>query len=92
MGQYWIGADMQRVLIGPLAEPGINPMTTAVMGSTLVAVVDCYLPRLQGLAASVHTALIGDPARSGSDQHRLMRPADSVHPDLFEFAQWWLAR
>jgi len=69
-----------------------SAFTSALNGLGPVAVVDHSLPRLQGLSASTHTALIADPSRVRPQDPPSMSPADSVHEDLLHFARWWSAR
>lgn len=87
-----LGFPIERVVATGNAEGERSPKAEAIEALRPLAFVDDYLPYLRGLPAEVHAALVlrapnGSP-NAGAD----MRLVKSVHPDLADFARYWLAR
>lgn len=67
-----------------------NPKQNALLALNPLAMVDDYLPYLQGLPPGTWRALVkGRPAFNPNGNTDL-KPSDSVHHDLVHFARWWL--
>jgi hypothetical protein len=83
----------QVIATGNEAGP-VSPKAEAVARLGAVALVDDYLPYLQGLPPQVHTALV---MRQGSLGPRSPNHGPSIaavhsrHRDVVAFADWWLA-
>jgi hypothetical protein len=87
------GFPIERVIATGNASEIRSPKADAIEALRPVAFVDDYLPYLRGVPAQVHTALVlrapnGSP-NTGEEVGTLAR---SVHLDLAEFADHWLAQ
>ncbi|CAN5422706.1 hypothetical protein BH11PSE9_BH11PSE9_04470 [soil metagenome] len=87
-----LGFPIERVIATGNAAGERSPKADVIASLSPIAFVDDYLPYLRGMPAEVHTALVlrapnGSP-NTGAD----MSLAKSVHRDLAEFTDHWLAR
>lgn len=87
-----LGFPIERVIATGNAAGERSPKADVIASLNPIAFVDDYLPYLRGMPAEVHTALVlrapnGSP-NTGAD----MSLAKSVHHDLAEFTDHWLAR
>ncbi len=87
-----LGFPIERVIATGNAAGERSPKADVIASLNPIAFVDDYLPYLRGMPAEVHTALVlrapnGSP-NTGAD----MSLAKSVHQDLAEFTNHWLAR
>lgn len=87
------GFPIERVIATGNASETRSPKADAIESLRPVAFVDDYLPYLRGVPAQVHTALVlrapnGSP-NTGAEVGTLAR---SVHQDLAEFVDHWLAQ
>ena len=57
-----------------------------------LAFVDDYLPYMRGVNEHVHTALLTRAPNGSPNVGEELRLARSVHANLAEFADYWLAR
>jgi hypothetical protein len=55
------------------------------------AFVDDYLPYMDGISADIHTALIMRSPNGSPNVGPGLSAVSSMHVDLVEFSQWWLA-
>lgn len=91
-----LGFAVERVVaVGKPGGPG-NPKAAPAAALRAVAVVDDYLPYLQGLPRAVHAALIeheSDRDRHGSpNADPALAAPHSRHADLRAFVDWWTSR
>lgn len=87
-----LGFPIERVIATGNAEGACSPKAEAIETLRPVAFVDDYLPYLRGLPANVHTALVLRAPNGSPNTGPDLSLADSVHPDLAAFADYWLAR
>jgi phosphoglycolate phosphatase-like HAD superfamily hydrolase len=86
------GFPIERVIA--TANDGIDtsPKAAALRELKPMAFVDDFLPYLRGIPAEIHAALVmREPNGSPNTGNDLAR-AHSRHPDLADFAAWWLNR
>ena len=87
------GFPIERVFAtgnAPRASAARRPMRSP--RSRPEAFVDDYLPYLRGMPAHVHTALVLRAPNGSPNAGPELVLARSVHQDLGEFADFWLAR
>ena len=86
------GFPIERVVATGNAEGARSPKAEAIERLRPLAFVDDYLPYLRGLPADVHTALVLRALNGSPNAGPEMVLAKSVHRDLGDFADYWLAR
>lgn len=74
------------------AHGDVSPKAETLHRLRPVAFVDDHLPYLIGIDGSIHRALIMRAANGSPNQGDALSFADSQHPDLLAFAQWWARR
>lgn len=85
-----LGFGLRRVFTTGSLQVG-NPKRRMLMALRPLAVVDDYLPYLQGLPESTWRALVqGRPSHNPNNNPSLELP-HSRHKDLAAFVTWWLA-
>ncbi len=87
-----LGFPIERVIATGNAAGTRSPKADAVQMLAPVAFVDDYLPYLRGVGAAVHTALVLRAPNGSPNVGDELSLAKSVHPDLADFAEHWLAR
>ena len=86
------GFPIDRVVATGNAEGERSPKADAIETLRPVAFVDDYLPYLRGMPHDVHTALILRAPNGSPNVGPDLALARSVHQDLADFADHWLAR
>ena len=86
------GFPIERVIATGHAEGDRSPKLEAIERVGPVAFVDDYLPYFRGIPAYVHTALILRAPNGSPNKGPEMSAIRSIHADLAEFAEDWLAR
>lgn len=86
-----LGFPIQRVVATGHAEGARSPKADAIESLQPVAFVDDYLPYLRGLPEQVHTALVLRAPNGSPNVGADLIFAKSVHADLAEFVDVWLA-
>jgi phosphoglycolate phosphatase-like HAD superfamily hydrolase len=86
------GFPIERVVATGNAAGERSPKADAIAALDPQAFVDDYLPYLRGVPAHVHTALILRAPNGSPNAGAELALARSVHQDLPEFADYWLAR
>lgn len=87
------GFPIERVIATGNASETRSPKADAIEGLRPVAFVDDYLPYLRGVPRHVHTALVlRAPNGSPNTGDEVATLARSVHQDLAEFVDHWLAQ
>ena len=86
------GFPIERV-IATGNEPGErSPKADTINELMPLAFVDDYLPYMRGVNERVHTALLTRAPNGSPNVGEELRLARSVHANLAEFAEYWLAR
>ena len=86
------GFPIERVIATGHDSGSRSPKADAIEALRPIAFVDDFLPYLRGVPEHVHTALILRAPNGSPNQGAEMTLAKSVHQDLGEFAEHWLAR
>ncbi|GAA4414797.1 HAD family hydrolase [Quisquiliibacterium transsilvanicum] len=87
------GFPIERVIATGNASETRSPKADAIEALRPVAFVDDYLPYLRGVPGQVHTALVlRAPNGSPNTGEEVTTLARSVHQDLVEFVDHWLAQ
>lgn len=87
-----LGFPIERVIATGSANEARSPKADAIGALRPVAFVDDYLPYLRGVPGEVHTALVlRAPNGSPNTGEEVAVLARSVHQDLADFADHWLA-
>lgn len=88
-----LGFPIDRVLATGNVAGGRSPKALAIDALQPLAFVDDYLPYLRGIDPAVHTALVlREPNGSPNTGDEVSRLARSLHRNLADFADYWLAR
>jgi phosphoglycolate phosphatase-like HAD superfamily hydrolase len=87
-----LGFPIERVVATGNAAGERSPKAAAIDALQPVAFVDDYLPYLRGMPDHVHTALVLRAPNGSPNTGPDMTLAKSVHDDLADFADHWLAR
>ena len=87
-----LGFPIHRVIATGNAAGQRSPKADAIDALRPLAFVDDYLPYLRGVPQDVHTALVLRAPNGSPNCGAEMALAKSVHQDLADFAQHWLAR
>jgi phosphoglycolate phosphatase-like HAD superfamily hydrolase len=87
-----LGFPIHRVVATGNAEGRRSPKADAIEALRPLAFVDDYLPYLRGIPKRVHTALVLRAPNGSPNTGAEMKLAKSVHQDLAEFVEHWLAR
>ena len=86
------GFPIERVVATGNAAGERSPKADAIAALAPEAFVDDYLPYLRGVPRNVHTALVLRAPNGSPNFGPELALARSVHQDLPEFAEYWLAR
>jgi hypothetical protein len=87
-----LGFPIERVIATGNAEGARSPKADAIHALQPVAFVDDYLPYMRGLPDHVHTALVLRAPNGSPNVGPDLVLAKSVHQDLADFVDHWLAR
>lgn len=87
-----LGFPIERVIATGNAEGERSPKADTIEQLRPVAFVDDYLPYMRGVPNHVHTALVLRAPNGSPNVGADMALAKSVHANLAEFADHWLAR
>jgi phosphoglycolate phosphatase-like HAD superfamily hydrolase len=87
-----LGFPIERVVATGNAPGERSPKADAITELDPLAFVDDYLPYLRGIPAHVHAALVLRALNGSPNCGDEMSLVHSVHPDLSDFADHWLAR
>lgn len=87
-----LGFPIERVHATGNASSARSPKADAVEALRPVAFVDDYLPYFRGMPGDVHLALVTRAPNGSPNVGEDLRLARSIHADLAEFADHWLAR
>jgi hypothetical protein len=85
------GFPIERVIATGNAAGERSPKAEAIEMLRPLAFVDDYLPFLRGLPEAVHTALVLRAPNGSPNAGAELALAKSVHQDLVEFTDHWLA-
>ena len=69
---------------------GISPKAAALRELNPIAFVDDFLPYLRGIPNDIHAALIMREPNGTPNLGEELNLAHSLHPDLQDFASWWI--
>lgn len=86
------GFPIDQVIATGHHEGARSPKAEAIHLLDPVAFVDDYIVYMRGLPAYVHTALVTRAPNGSPNVGPDMALAKSIHPDLADFADYWLAR
>ena len=86
-----LGFPIHRVVATGNAAGSRSPKADAIEALRPQAFVDDYLPYLRGIPAQVHTALVLRAPNGSPNSGAEMSLAKSVHQDLADFVEHWLA-
>jgi phosphoglycolate phosphatase-like HAD superfamily hydrolase len=86
------GFPIERVFATGNAPGERSPKADVIAALRPEAFIDDYLPYLRGMPAEVHTALLLRAPNGSPNSGPELALARSVHEDLAEFADFWLAR
>lgn len=86
-----LGFPIERVFATGNAAGAHSPKAGVIASLAPLAFVDDYLPYLRGIPNHVHTALVMRFPNGSPNVGDEMSLARSVHDDLTDFAQHWLA-
>ncbi len=86
-----LGFPIERVIATGNAASERSPKAEAIEMLRPLAFVDDYLPFLRGLPEAVHTALVLRAPNGSPNEGAELALAKSVHQDLAEFTDHWLA-
>jgi phosphoglycolate phosphatase-like HAD superfamily hydrolase len=86
------GFPIERVFATGNAPGERSPKADVIAALRPEAFNDVYLPYLRGMPAEVHTALLLRAPNGSPNSGPELALARSVHEDLAEFADFWLAR
>jgi phosphoglycolate phosphatase-like HAD superfamily hydrolase len=87
-----LGFPIERVIATGHVEGARSPKADAIESLQPIAFVDDYLPYMRGVPDHVHKALVLRAPNGSPNVGADMALAKSVHADLVEFADHWLAR
>ncbi len=87
-----LGFPIERVIATGNRDLGRSPKADAVHEIGAQAFVDDYLPYFRGLSDQVHTALVTRAPNGSPNQGPELEWVRSIHADLGEFVDHWLAR
>ena len=87
-----LGFPIERVIATGNNAVERSPKADAITELNPEAFVDDYLPYMRGVPAHVHTALVLRAPNGSPNVGEEMALARSIHPDLPDFANHWLAR
>jgi phosphoglycolate phosphatase-like HAD superfamily hydrolase len=87
-----LGFPIERVVATSTGTTTPSPKASALKALMPVAFVDDYLPYLCGLPESIHTALVLRQTTGSPNVGPDLASVRSKHPDLADFARWWLAK
>ena len=87
-----LGFPIERVVATGHHAGSRSPKADAISALGPVAFVDDYLPYMRGLPSHIHRALVLREPNGSPNQGAEMALASSVHRDLADFANHWLAR
>lgn len=87
-----LGFPIERVIATGNRDLGRSPKADAVHEIGARAFVDDYLPYFRGLSDQVHLALVTRAPNGSPNQGPELERVHSVHADLGEFVDHWLAR
>ena len=84
------GFPIQTVVATGHASAHRSSKADAIAALQPVAFVDDYLPHLVGIDPAVHTALVTRQPNGSPNAGDSLSAARSLHPNLADFAKWWL--
>lgn len=87
---FSLGFPLDEVLA--TGSSGASPKAATINALSPAAFVDDYLPYHDGVAESVHQALILRAPIGSPNTGPGLQQIDSTHVDLQAFADWWLSR
>jgi len=82
---------IERVIATGNAASVRSPKADAITSLSPVAFVDDYLPYMRGVPEHVHLALVLRAPNGSPNEGEELKLAKSIHLDLREFADHWLA-
>ena len=82
---------IERVICTGRSLDGTNPKLEVLRSRAPVAFVEDLAINFDGVSAGTHKALLHRDQPDTPNTHSLRALADSEHPDLTAFVDWWLA-
>lgn len=86
-----LGFPIEMVLTTPSHAAGESPKALVLELLRPVAFVDDYLPYMDGVNPAIHQALITRNPIGSPNAGEALSSVSSMHGNLLEFSQWWLA-